>query len=93
MIQILDPAGQQDIVPPVQLNPVGSLRGRRIAVLDNGKPGAERLGGLVASRLAQEHGMTDAGVFRKFNPTLGADPALLDKIAASADLVVTGTAD
>lgn len=92
-LQILDPAGKKDVVPPLRLNDIGDLQGRRIVVLDNGKPGASRLAGLVAARLAAERGMVLAGEFRKFNPTLGADPRLLDEIAAAGDLVITGTAD
>jgi hypothetical protein len=92
-IEVLDPVGQVQTVAALQCNPVAALRGRRLAILDNAKPNFQRLATLVAERLQDEHSLAGIAYFRKENPAVGADPKLLDQIAASADLVLTGSAD
>jgi hypothetical protein len=92
-IEVLDPAGQVQKLAPLQCTPVGSLQGRRLAILDNSKPNFHRLATLVAQKLQAEHSMQGIGYFRKENPAVGAGTELLDRIAQSADLVLTGSAD
>ena len=93
MIEVLDPAGQIQQQVALQCTPVGSLEGRRLAILDNSKPNFQRLATLVAERLQAEHSMSGIAYFRKENPAVGAGAELLDRIAQSADLVLTGSAD
>lgn len=92
-IEILEPAGATRPVAPLALNPVGELRGARIAVLDNAKPNFRRLATLAAERLAAEHGAAGVLHFDKPNPAVPARAETLDEIARSADLVLTGSAD
>jgi hypothetical protein len=92
-IEILDPAGQIQKLAPVRCNPVPPLHGRRIGILDNAKPNFVRLATLVAEKLREDHGIASIEVFRKPNPAVGARAELLDQIARSADLVLTGSAD
>jgi hypothetical protein len=92
-IEVLDPAGQVQTPAEFQCNPVVPLEGRRLAILDNTKPNFQRLATLVAERLRDEHSLAGITYFRKENPAVGADPKLLDQIAQSADLVLTGSAD
>ena len=88
-IQVLDPAGAIQPRAALQLTAIAALEGRRVAVLDNAKPNFQRLATLAAERLCAEHGMTGVAHFRKENPSVGAEPALLDEIALRADLVLT----
>jgi hypothetical protein len=92
-IQVLDPAGAVQPRAALQLTAIASLAGRRVAVLDNAKPNFQRLATLAAERLCAEQGMTGVAHFRKENPSVGAEQALLDEIARRADLVLTGSAD
>lgn len=69
------------------------LSGRRIAVLDNGKPGAAGLLSRIAERLAERAGAEFIGVRRKRTAATPCEDALIDELAESADLVLTGTAD
>lgn len=92
-VEVISPAGPVQKIPPVVANPIPSIGGRRVGVLDNGKPGARRLAELVLDRLARDHSLHSVAFFRKENPAVGAQAALLDEIARSADLVLTGTAD
>ena len=92
-IEILDAAGQVQKLAALQCNPVGLLEGRRLAILDNAKPNFHRLATLVAERLRDDCSVGAIGYFRKENPAVGASAELLDQIAQSADLVLTGSAD
>jgi hypothetical protein len=92
-IEVLDPAGQVHKTVELRSNPVPELQGRRLAILDNSKPNFERLARLVAERLRDERELAGVATFRKENPAVGAGPELLDRIAQSADLVLTGSAD
>lgn len=92
-IEVLDPAGQVQKLTALRCNPVGALEGRRLAILDNTKPNFQRLATLVAEKLRDDHSLKSIAYFRKQNPAVGAGRELLDKIAESADLVLTGSAD
>lgn len=91
--EVLDPAGQIQKVAALQCNPIAALAGRRLAILDNTKPNFQRLATLVAEKLRASDGISSITYFRKENPAVGASPALLDEIAQSADLVLTGSGD
>ena len=92
-IEVLDPAGQIQKLVALQCNPVGPLEGRRLAILDNAKPNFQRLATLVAEKLREDCSLESIAYYRKENPAVGASPELLDEIAQSADLVLTGSAD
>jgi len=69
------------------------LVGRRLAVLDNGKPGAELLLRRAAERLASRTGASFVGVRRKRTAATPCEDELLAELEGAADLVLTGTAD
>lgn len=92
-IEVLHPGGRVQKVAPVRLNEMPALKGRRLAILDNGKPNFVRLATLLAERLGASHGLGNAALYRKENSSVGATPEQLDKIAKSADVVLTGSAD
>ena len=68
------------------------LAGRRIAVLDNGKPNARLLMTTVAARLAERTSAEFTLVVAKGTAATPAEPEILQQLGA-ADLVVTGSAD
>jgi hypothetical protein len=69
------------------------LAGRRIAALDNGKPGAALVLKRAGERLAERTGAIFVGVEQKKTAATPCEAELLDKIAASAEVILTGTAD
>jgi len=69
------------------------LAGLRIAVLDNGKPGARLLMETLAEQLAERSGAQLAGVFLKGSAATPCEEALLAELVERAELIVTGTAD
>jgi hypothetical protein len=70
----------------------GALAGRRIGVLDNGKPNARLLLTELAERLAARTSAEVALVTAKATAATPAEPEILRQLEA-ADLVLTGSAD
>jgi hypothetical protein len=68
-----------------------SLAGLRIGVLDNSKPNAGVLLGAVAERLAAR--APGATIHRWTKPGASHPAATLDEVAASVDVLLTGSAD
>lgn len=68
-----------------------SLRGRRVGILDNGKPNADVLLGRVAELLAERAGSGPVRWWRK--PAAAYPAAAIDAIVAASDVVLTGSAD
>ena len=91
--RIYSPEGTVGAVATTLATPPSPLAGRRIGVLDNGKPGADVLVGHLAERLAERTGAVFAGIRRKGSAATPCEDALLDEIVEDVDLVLTGTAD
>ena len=68
-----------------------SVRGCRIGVLDNSKPNADALLGRLAELLVERHGA--ASIVRWRKPGASRPATMIDEIARSADLVLTGSGD
>lgn len=69
------------------------LAGKRIMALDNGKPGASDLLDQLARQLAARTGADFLGARKKGSAATPCEDELLEEIAGSADIVMTGTAD
>ena len=69
------------------------LAGRRLSVLDNGKPGAALLLSRVAERLAARTGAVALAARRKGSAATPCEDALMGELVRAGDLVLTGTAD
>jgi hypothetical protein len=90
-MKVLSPFGATpDTVKPLAKRR-SSLAGLRIGVLDNSKPNADVLLGRVAEALAAG---SPGGTVRRWCKPGASHPALMiDEIVASADVVLTGSAD
>jgi hypothetical protein len=90
-MRVLSPRGATaDTVKPLTKRRA-SLAGLRIGVLDNSKPNAGVLLGRVAEGLAARAG--GATIHRWTKPGASHPAAMLDEIAASVDVLLTGSAD
>jgi hypothetical protein len=92
-IRIASPEGP--IAPRVRgLAPAPSrLHGKRLGVLDNGKPNARLLLTTVADRLVRRTGMVLGPVVGKTSAAQPADAQVLENLRLSADVVLTGSGD
>jgi len=92
-MRILSPEGDVGKPPVVRAVAPAVLAGRRLVVLDNGKPGAELLLSRAAAQLAARTGMVFVGVRKKRTAATPCEVELLRALAAEAELALTGTAD
>ena len=70
-----------------------ALGGLRLAILDNGKPNAAVVMQRMADQLVERARVGFAGIFQKGSAATPCEQALLAELSASADLVLTGSAD
>jgi hypothetical protein len=90
-MRVLSPLGSTpDAVKPLARRRP-SLAGLRIGVLDNSKPNADVLLDGVAEALAARAG--GATIRRWTKPGSSRPATMIEEIVASADVVLTGTAD
>ena len=92
-IRILSPEGSVGASALRLARSPDVLSGRRLAVLDNGKPGAAWLMTRLAEQLAARAGVDFVGVYRKRTAATPCEDELIEEIVGEADLVLTGTAD
>jgi hypothetical protein len=90
---VFDPCGvveaeRLDLAPRT-----GELNGTRLGVLDNTKWNANRLLRKIAARLGQQVAVAAVNYYRKESFARDADPALLARIAAENDIIVTAIGD
>ena len=91
---IYSPEGSVDPnAAPTARVAIGSLAGKRIGALDNGKSGARALLRAMGERLALRTGATFAGVVQKQTAATPCETDLLERLAAEVEVVLTGTAD
>jgi hypothetical protein len=95
-MKVYAPTGRIGAHPSTRAASIPVLAGRRIGVLDNGKPNARLLLERAAMQLAARTGATVAVVSGKggtANAATPADEAALDRLSEEVDLVLTGSAD
>ena len=92
-IPLYDPRGVVDAAPRATAPRVDKLDGLRLGLLDNTKWNANRLLRGLRDRLAQKHRLGAVNYYRKDSFSSTAAPALLDRIAADNDIVVTAIGD
>jgi hypothetical protein len=90
---VFDPRGrvEAELVSPAQR--VAALAGKRLGILDNTKWNAGRLLRKTAALLDERHQFAAVNYYRKESFSKAADPALVEKIAAKNDIVLTAIGD
>ena len=72
---------------------VRSLDGLRLGILDNTKWNANKLLRAIRDQLQTGHKLASVNYYRKESFSRFADPALIEKIRAESDIVVTAIGD
>ncbi|MBI3966931.1 MAG: hypothetical protein HY329_14960 [Chloroflexi bacterium] len=70
-----------------------SLKGKRVGLLDNTKGNVDVILQTVADVLVREYGAAESVFRSKYVYSRRAEPALLDDLAATCDLVITAVGD
>jgi hypothetical protein len=90
-MQILDPRNPH-VVDILKLPTLPTLRGKRLAYLNNGWLSMTKIGRFIESDLKDKHGVADITYFdvpRNMEPPDG----LLDRVAADYDAAIVGMAN
>ena len=92
-VRVFDPRGrvQAELVNPAPR--VTALDGKILGILDNTKWNAGRLLRKTAALLGERHHFASVTYYRKESFSKAADPALVVKIAAENDIVLTAIGD
>jgi hypothetical protein len=93
LVLVFDPRGRVDAAVVAPAPRVESLDGKRLGILDNTKWNANRLLRRTAARLGERHAFAAVNYYRKESFSKTADPALVEKIAAENDIVLTAIGD
>jgi hypothetical protein len=92
-ITVVDPAAE-DVTERFALAPrVASLRGARVALIDNSKHNADRFLDVVETLLVRDHGVAGIERYRKISASVPTPPEILSRLLAGADAAVHGVAD
>ena len=90
---VFDPRGRVDVEPLAPAPRVAALGGLRLAVLDNTKWNANKLLRKTAAQLDERFRFAAVNYYRKESFSKYADAALIARIAAENDIVLTAIGD
>ena len=90
---IVNPAAE-DVARRLALAPrLASLRGARIALIDNSKRNAGEFLDALQERLVREYGVAGVERYRKASPSVPAPPEVLARLVEACDGAVHAVAD
>ena len=92
-VTIVDPAAEIE----TENNPIAprlkSLRGARIAIIDNTKHMANRFLEATRALLEEQHQVGGFEYYRKFSASVPTPPDVIERLTKSCDAVIHGVAD
>jgi hypothetical protein len=92
-IVVVDPAAEIEVQNNAVAPRLASLRGARIAVIDNTKHMANRFLDATRSELARRYEVASFEYYRKFSASVPTPPEVIERLARSCDAVIHGVAD
>ena len=92
-ITIVHPAAE-DVARQLALAPrLTSLRGARLAIIDNSKHNADAFLRTLETLLVRDYGVGGVERYRKASPSIPTPPEILARLAESCDALVHAVAD
>jgi hypothetical protein len=90
---IVNPAAE-DVAPRLtRAKRLDSLRGARIALIDNSKHNADEFLGALGRLLTRDYAVAGVERYRKVSPSVPTPPETLARLAQSCDALVHAVAD
>jgi hypothetical protein len=91
---LLDPTGESDLATNTSLTPrLRSLRGLRLALLENTKPNGAVLLRHVGQQLQDRYGLREVRMFRKGYFGTPVEESVVQQILRNSDFAVAGIGD
>jgi hypothetical protein len=93
MMELLDPTVEAAPQTLSYAPRVDSLRGKRVALVDNTKFNSDRLLQKIGDILKAQHGVAETRLWRKRNASVPVDEAVVAEIRGSCDVMIAGIGD
>ena len=93
MLRIVDPAAEIETTSVAIAPRLETLRGKRVALIDNTKHNADRFLEATRELLEHKYGVAGFEYFRKFSASVPTPPEVVDRLTQSCDALVHGVAD
>jgi hypothetical protein len=93
MMELLDPTVEAAPQTLSYAPRVDSLRGKRVALVDNTKFNSDRLLQKIGEILKAQHGVAETRLWRKRNASVPVDEAVVAEIRGSCDAMIAGIGD
>ena len=93
MIEILDPTVEAASQPITYVDRPGSLKGKRIGLIENTKYNSDKLLVRIGEILKAEHGASETRLFRKHNASVPAHEEIIQEVRKTCDVMVAGIGD
>jgi hypothetical protein len=90
---ILEPTARGGLAAGAAWRPLPTLEGKVVGFIDNSKPNFQYLADDLAELLVARHRVASVVRHRKLSASIPAPEAALADVAASCDLVITGSGD
>ena len=93
MAELLDPTTEAATQPIAYVPRPDSLRGKRIALIENTKFNSDNLLVKIGNILVNEYGASSAKMWRKKNASVPAHEEIIEEVKRTCDVVVAGVGD
>jgi hypothetical protein len=93
MLRLVDPAAEIEATSIAIAPRLDTLKGKRIALIDNTKHNADRFLAAARELLEHNHGVAGFEYFRKFSASVPTPPEVVERLTQTCDALVHGVAD
>ena len=93
MVTIVNPAAEDATARVAAAPHLASLRGARVALIDNSKHNADVFLDALATLLVRDHGVAGVERYRKVSPSVPTPPEVLRRLLEGCAAAVHGVAD
>ena len=92
-LELLDPTVEPRQQPLTYVPRPGSLKGKRIGLIENTKFNSDRILQKIGDILVREYGAAEVRMWRKHNASVPAHDEIIDEARRGVDVVVAGIGD
>jgi hypothetical protein len=92
-MEILDPTVDAVTQPIAYVDRPGTLKGKRIGLIENTKYNSDKLLIRIGEILKSEYGASETRMFRKHNSSVPAHEEIIQEVRKTCDVIVAGVGD
>ncbi len=92
-MEILDPTVEATTQPIAYVDRPGTLKGKRIGLIENTKYNSDKLLQRIGEILKADYGASETRMFRKHNSSVPAHEEIIQEARKTCDAIVAGVGD